>query len=143
TTSSWLDVLDTVLVRDYASSFHASYVDFAEWLMFTGTRADDTHGPSRGNQFAEVSAMAITLPYHTLSTRVFPASAHYFSVSGHQVSVRLTGTAPEGVDVVAVAFQAGHFVREARGVGQLDMMAAGADTILVALANGATTGMSN
>lgn len=143
TTDNWLDVLDTVLVRDYATTFHDSYVDFAEWLLFTGSRADAAHGPPRGAQFDAVTAMAVTSPYHTLSTRIFPASAHYFSVGGSQVSVRLGGTSPDGVDVIAVGFQGGHFVRDARGVGQVDLIAPGADTIMVVLANGATTGSSN
>lgn len=143
TSDNWVDVLDTVLRRDYATNFHDSYVDFAEWLLFTGSRADDTRGPSRGNQFAEVASTPITLPYTTLSTRIFPGSAHYLEVHGDRVSVRLGGTAPEGVDVIAVAFSGGRFVRDARGVGQVDLMAAGADTLFVVLANGATSGSSN
>ncbi len=142
-TSNWLDVLDTVLARDYATTFHASYVDFAEWLVFTGGRVDPTHGPRRGEQFAEVATMSVTLPYHTLSTRIFPASAHYFSVASNHVSVRLTGATPAGVDVITVAFAGGRFVRDARGQGQVDLMAAGADTIIVVLANGATSGSSD
>lgn len=141
-TDNWLGVLDTVLQRDYATTFHASYVDLAEWLVFTGSRVDPTHGPSRGQQFDEVTAMGVTLPYHTLSTRIFPASAHYFTVAGDHVSVRLGGAAPQAIDVVAIGFQDGHFVRDARGVGQVDLMAAGADTIFVVLANGATSGNS-
>ncbi len=142
-TSNWLDVLDVVLARDHATTFHASYVDFAEWLLFTGSRVDEARGPRRGQQLAEVASMAVTLPYRTLSSRVFPASAHYFEVSGNHVAVRLGGAAPEGVDVIAVAFRDGFFVADARGVGQVDLAAATADTIFVVLANGATSGSSN
>lgn len=142
-TSTWLDVLDTVLARDYATSFHESYVDMAEWMVFTGSRADAAHGPSRGTRIAEVATMDVTLPYHTLSTRIFPASAHYFVVHGNTVAVRLGGSAPEGVDVVAVALSANHFLSDARGVGQVDLAAGTADTIVVILANGATSGSSD
>ena len=144
TTSNWLDVLDTVLARDYASSFHASYVDFAEWLMFTDTRADSNHGPSRGQLFAPVTTTAVTFPYRSLSTRIFPASAHYFTVPGNRVSVTLDGAAPADLEVVAVGFDdAGIFVRDARGAGGVELEAAGARQILVAIVNPATSGMSN
>ncbi len=144
TTSNWLDVLDTVLARDYATSFHDSYIDFAEWLMFTDTRADSNHGPSRGQLFAPVTTTTVTLPYRSLSTRIFPASAHYFTVSGNRVSVTLDGAAPADLEVVAVGFDdAGIFVQDARGAGSVELEAAGARQILVAIVNPATSGTSN
>jgi hypothetical protein len=143
TASNWLDVLDTVLMTDHAIGFRATYADLAEWLMFTGARYDAMRGPQRGQLYTEVAATSVALPYTTLSTRIFPASSHYFLVSGDHVSVRLTNGDPSGIDVIAVGFAGNAFVRDARGVGQLDLMAAGADSILIALANGARSGMSD
>jgi subtilisin family serine protease len=143
TAMNWVDVLDTVLMTDHGVGFRATYADFAEWLMFTGARYDATRGPPRGQLYAEVAATTITLPYTSLSTRIFPASAHYFLVNGDHVSVRLTNGDPSGIDVIAVGFNGNTFVRDARGVGQVDLMAAGADTVLIALANGARSGMSD
>ncbi len=141
---NWLDVLDTVLARDHAASFHDTYVDMAEWMMFTGLRYDPAHGPARGSQLATVASTDVTLPYQSLSMRVFPASTRFFTVPSPRVSVQLSGAAPAELDVIAAAFRAdGTFVADARGQGSVDLVATGASTILVGVANGATAGTSN
>lgn len=140
---NWLDVLDTVLARDHAASFHDTYFDLAEWLMFTGTRFDATHGPARGSQLAAVASTDVTLPYQSMTMRVFPASTRYFTVPSPRVSVRLAGAGSEGLAVIAAGFAAdGRFVADARGMGSVDLVATGASTILVGVANGASSGTS-
>lgn len=141
---NWLDVLDTVLTRDHASSFRSTYVDMAEWLMFTGVRFDADHGPARGSQLAPVATTDVTVPYQSMTLRVFPASTRYFTVPSPRVSVRLAGAAPEELAVIAAGFTGdGIFVADARGMGSVDLVATGATTIVVGVANGATSGTSN
>jgi MYXO-CTERM domain-containing protein len=145
TTTNWLDTLDALLMRDHATSFHDTYVDFGEWLMFTGSRYDPAHGPRHGDRFPEVTAMDLTtLPYTTMPTqRIFASSMRFFTVPRSSVSVRLGGPGASQVSVVAAAFSGTRFVSDARGVGMVDLRESAGDSAIIALVDGRTSGTSS
>ncbi len=139
---TWVAVLDALLVRDYGSSFAEMMPDFAEWLVFTGARADPAHGPSRGDEIAEVAPVDASVPYADASVRLFPGSIHYFAVPSSTVFVRLDGAGASEIDVIALAFTGTRFVTDVRGLGEVSLRIPLAENAMIALVDGRLSGMS-
>jgi serine protease len=139
---TWVTVLDALLVREYASSFAEAFPDFAEWLVFTGSRADSAHGPTRGDEFAEVAAVDVGLPYSDTSVRLFPGAIRYFAVPSSTLAVRLTGDGASEIDVIAVALTGTRFVSDVRGRGEATLSIPLAENAIIALVDTRLDGMS-
>jgi hypothetical protein len=140
--TSWLAVLDAILARDYGSSFADFFPDFAEWLVFTGSRADVAHGPTRGDEFAEVAPVDAPLPYADATVRLFPGSIRYFAVPASTLSVRLEGEGASEIDVLAVALTGTRYVLDVRGRGEVDLNVPLAESAMIALVDTRIDGMS-
>jgi hypothetical protein len=140
--AEWLVVLDERLRASHASSFEASFVSLAEWMMFLGPRADATRGPENGAAFEPVAAMLVTAPYEDRTVRMFPAAIRYFAVESGTTAVVLGGAEAASIDVIAVAFDGTTFSSRASGRGGVTLDAPGADLTFVALVDPRTTGMS-
>jgi|GEM_PF-677366 len=143
---SWPETLDGVLTRDFASSFDAAFLDFAERVVFLGPRADDTRGLPRAAAFPGVATTTIAVPYADASLRVFPASARYFQApaSNGRFTVRTReGAAISGATVIGFALDRGAVVAEARGLGEATLeVPVSADTVLFLIADGRVSGSS-
>lgn len=143
---SWPETLDGVLTRDFASSFYAAFLDFAERVVFLGPRADDTRGLPRAAAFPGVATTTIAVPYADASLRVFPASARYFQAlaSNGRFTVRTReGAAISGATVISFALDSGTVVAEARGLGEATLeVPVSADTVLFLIADGRVSGSS-
>jgi len=144
--SSWPETLDGVLTRDFASSFDAAFLDFAERVVFLGPRADDTRGLPRAAAFPGVATMTIAVPYADASLRVFPASARYFQAPARngRFTVRTReGAEISGATVISFALDRGAVVAEARGLGEATLeVPVSADTVLFLIADGRVSGSS-
>lgn len=138
----WLDVLGERLAASHDTSFEASFVDLAEWLMFLGVRADAARGPANGARIEPVAAMLVEAPFRDASVRMFPASIRYFAVERSQVAVVLGGAEAAGVDVVGVAFDGAAFAARGSGRGGLVLEGVEADLTLIALVDARTSGSS-
>jgi len=140
--SEWLTVPDAPTRASPGSSFEASFLGLAEWMMFLGARADATRGPVNGAAYDPVAAMVVTAPYEDRTVRMFPAAIRYFAVESGTLAVELGGAEASAIDVVAVAFDGTTFATRASGRGGLELDAPSASLTLIALVDGRTSGMS-
>jgi serine protease len=140
--AGWPQVLDERLRATHGSSFEASFVALAEWMMFLGARADATRGPAHGASFEPVAATLVSAPYEDRTVRMFPAAIRYFAIESGTTAVVLGGAGAGELDVVAVAFDGTEFSARASGRGRVVLEAPGANITFVALVDGRTSGMS-
>jgi MYXO-CTERM domain-containing protein len=140
--AAWLEVLDQRLRASHGSSFEASFLALAEWMVFLGARADAAHGPVNGREYEPVAATLVETPFVDTSVRMFPASIRYFVAQRGALTVALGGAQAAEIDVLAVAFDGTRFVATERARGGVTIDAPGADFTFVALVDGRTTGSS-
>lgn len=78
---SWLIQLDALLKREYHSDFAQEFAEFARWNLYMNSAADASKAWLDASEYASVSTTQVTAPYSLAASRVFYASAQYFSVA--------------------------------------------------------------
>ncbi|MFO0606098.1 MAG: MXAN_6640 family putative metalloprotease [Polyangiales bacterium] len=153
--TGWLDVLDGVLRRDYASSFAAEYAEFVVWNLYTGARANPRRAYANGASYPLVTTTRAALPFSDNQVRLFYAATRYYTaVPGDRGALAVAlvpmpdapADALDGVQV-RVAVRRGNVVDEPRRLTDLTggtetVDVTGATELIVALTNVRTVGPS-
>lgn len=155
-TTSWVDILDAVLRRDYASSFAAEYAEFTVWNLYTGARANPRRAYAHGASYPLVATTRQTLPFMDNQVRLFHAATRYYTVvPGDRAQITAAFVAPAGAASDALdglelrlAVRRGSVVDEPHRLasvtaGTETVDVTGATEVIVLLTNVRSTGASS
>jgi hypothetical protein len=77
----WVPQLDLSLKADYASSFEAAFLQFAQWNLYTGPVANPAKGYLDGSNYPQPAMVTVALPYKDPKLRAYYASTQYYQAS--------------------------------------------------------------
>lgn len=140
-TDDWMSALESVLAREFASSFAEAFTEFARWNLYTGTTANPAVAYAEGAMYPPVTMSLVSLPFRSPSPlRVFYASAQYFRADPGTRATTVAALAgdSDGLELV-FAVRRGTTVEVA---DQPSALTAGADEVLVTVVNPARSGES-
>ena len=144
----WFDRIDDVLLS-HGSSFADAFASFAEWNLFTKTRANPARSYKNGAKYALVKTEAQAAPVSIAAYRVFPAATGYLAVpAGGRAAMQVAlvpGTADLSPLRLIVAVRRGEAldpVTTHAATDRPELDVTGADELLVGIVNTARTGES-
>jgi hypothetical protein len=146
----WVDVLEARLGAAHGTSFHDSWLEFARWVLHSGFEGTAGSSFAGGARYPRVARTPAALPFVDERLRMFHASLRAFSFEPGQraelaVELLADPSELEGLSLLA-GLRRGDALASldariaAEGEWRIDV--AGADEVVVIVANGAARGES-